>query len=49
MRSTRSALRQAAKVDGLSLDGFMDVLGALSVAAVDYPPEELAAELDVAL
>jgi predicted HTH domain antitoxin len=42
-------LRQAAKVAGLSLDGFMDVLGAIGVAAVDYPAKELAAELDVAL
>jgi hypothetical protein len=40
---------QAAKVAGLSLDGFMDVLGAIGVAAVDYPAKELAAELDVAL
>ena len=31
-------LAQAAKVAGLSLDGFIDLLGALGVAAVDYPP-----------
>lgn len=42
-------LAQAAKVAGLSLDGFIDLLGALGVTAVDYPPEELADELDTAL
>jgi predicted HTH domain antitoxin len=42
-------LAQAAKVAGVSLDGFIDLLGALGVAAVDYPPEELADELDAAL
>ena len=42
-------LAQAAKVAGLSLEGFIDLLGALGVAAVDYPAEELADELDAAL
>jgi predicted HTH domain antitoxin len=42
-------LAQAAKVAGLSLDRFIDLLGTLGVAAVDYPPEELADELDTAL
>jgi len=42
-------LAQAAKVAGVSLDGFIDLLGALGVAAVDYPAEELADELDAAL
>ncbi len=41
-------LGQAAKVAGLSLDGFIDLLGSLGLAAVDYPPEELAGELDAA-
>jgi prevent-host-death family protein len=41
-------LAQAAKVAGLSLDGFIDLLGLLGVAAVDYPAEELADELDAA-
>jgi prevent-host-death family protein len=47
--SRQLTLAQAAKVAGLSLDGFIDVLGALGVAAVDYPAEELAAELGAAL
>jgi prevent-host-death family protein len=42
-------LAQAAKVAGLSLDGFIDLLGSFGLAAVDYPAEELADELDAAL
>jgi prevent-host-death family protein len=42
-------LAQAAKVAGLSLSGFIDLLGSLGLAAVDYPVEELAGELDAAL
>ena len=42
-------LAQAAKVAGLSLDGFIDLLGSLGLAAVDYPAEELADELGAAL
>jgi predicted HTH domain antitoxin len=42
-------LAQAAKVAGLSLDAFIDLLAPLGLAAVDYPAEELADELDAAL
>ena len=42
-------LAQAAKVAGLSLDDFIDLLGSLGLAAVDYPAAELAGELDAAL
>jgi prevent-host-death family protein len=42
-------LAQAAKVAGLSLDGFIDLLGRVGVPAVDYPADELADELDAAL
>jgi len=42
-------LAQAAKVAGLSLGEFIDLLGSLGLAAVDYPVEELAGELDAAL
>jgi predicted HTH domain antitoxin len=42
-------LAQAAKVAELSLDGFLDLLGSLGLAAVDYPAEELADELAAAL
>ena len=41
-------LAQAAKVAGLSLDGFIELLGTVGLAAVDYPAEELADELSVA-
>ena len=41
-------LAQAAKVAGLTLDGFLDLLGTLGLAAVDYPPEELSGELAAA-
>ena len=47
--SRQLTLAQAAKVAGLSLDGFIDLLGSLGLAAVDYPPEELAGELDIAV
>jgi prevent-host-death family protein len=46
--SRQLTLAQAAKVAGLSLDGFIDLLGSLGLAAVDYPAEELAGELDSA-
>lgn len=42
-------LAQAAKVAGLSLDGFIDLLGRVGVPAVDYSADELAGELDAAL
>ncbi|WP_295383929.1 type II toxin-antitoxin system prevent-host-death family antitoxin [uncultured Thiodictyon sp.] len=42
-------LAQAATVAGLSLDGFIDLLGSLGLVAVDYPAEDLAAELNAAL
>lgn len=42
-------LAQAAKVAGLSVDGFIDLLGRVGVPAVDYPADELAGELDAAL
>ncbi len=47
--SRQLTLAQAAKVAGLSLDGFIDLLGSLGLVAVDYPPEELADELSAAL
>jgi len=42
-------LAQAAKLAGLSLDAFMDLLAPLGLAAVDYPAAELTEELDAAL
>lgn len=42
-------LSQAAKVAGLTLDAFLDLLGEAGIAAVDYPPEELARDLKHAL
>lgn len=42
-------LAQAAKVADLSMEDFIDLLGQAGVAAVDYPPAELQAELRAAL
>ncbi|MEA1052158.1 UPF0175 family protein [Lamprobacter modestohalophilus] len=42
-------LAQAAKVAGLSLDAFIDLLEPLGLPAVDYPTDELADELETAL
>jgi prevent-host-death family protein len=47
--SRQLTLAQAARLAGLSLDGFIDLLGPLGLAAVDYPAEELADELETAL
>jgi prevent-host-death family protein len=41
-------LAQAAKVAGMPLDEFIDLLGTVGLAAVDYPPDELADELNAA-
>lgn len=49
LESRQLTLAQAAKVAGLSLDAFLDLLGSLGLTAVDYPPEDLADELDAAL
>ncbi len=35
----------AAKVADLALEDFIELLGRQGIAAVDYPPEELEAEL----
>lgn len=42
-------LAQAAKIAGLSLEDFVDLIGSIGLAAVDYPPEEVAGELESAL
>ena len=42
-------LTQAARVAGLSLEGFVELLGSVGLAAVDYPAGELADELEAAL
>jgi len=41
-------MAQAAKVAGMPLDEFIDLLGSVGLVAVDYPPEELAEELHIA-
>jgi len=41
-------MAQASKVAGMSLDEFIDLLGTVGLPAVDYPPEELAEELNIA-
>ena len=42
-------LSQAAKVADLSAEDFLDLLGQVGVAAVDYPPSELDDECRTAL
>jgi len=39
-------LAQAAKVAGLSIEEFLDILRVTETDVVDYPAEELSAELD---
>ena len=42
-------MAKAAKIAGLPLDKFMDVLAQSGVAAVDYPPDDLAREMEIAI
>jgi prevent-host-death family protein len=42
------SLAQGARLAGLSLEEFMELLGREDLVAVDYPPEELAQELEAA-
>lgn len=42
-------LAQAAKVAGLSVEEFVALLGEAGIPAVDYAPDELKEELDIAL
>lgn len=39
------SLGKAAKLAGLSIEAFIERLGAMGIPVVDYPPEELDAEL----
>lgn len=45
----RLTLSQASKVAGVSIEEFMELLAEAGIPAVDYPPEELAHELKIAL
>ena len=47
--SQQVTLAQAAKLAGLSLEEFVELLGEAGVPAVDYPAEELEEEMAVAL
>lgn len=42
-------LSQAAKLAGLALEEFIELLGQAGIAAVNYPPEELEEDLKAAL
>ncbi|HUT34088.1 MAG TPA: type II toxin-antitoxin system prevent-host-death family antitoxin [Planctomycetota bacterium] len=42
-------LSQAAKFAGLCIEDFLGVLSAAGVPAVDYPPEELDAEMEAVM
>jgi prevent-host-death family protein len=41
-------MAKAAKIAGVSLDAFMNLLAQAGVAAVDYPPVDLKKEMEVA-
>ncbi|MGZ8217367.1 type II toxin-antitoxin system prevent-host-death family antitoxin [Methylomagnum sp.] len=49
VRTRQLTLAQAAKLAGMDLSSFIDLLGASGIDAVDYPPEELSEELENAL
>jgi prevent-host-death family protein len=42
-------MAKAAKIAGLTLDAFMDLLAQTGVAAVDYPASDLQREMEVAI
>jgi predicted HTH domain antitoxin len=44
-----ATLAQAAKLADLSVEAFIELLGQTGVPAVDYAPEELVEELEIAL
>ena len=48
-RSHQLTLAQSAKMAGLSLEAFIELLGEVGIPAVDYSPEELEEEMTVAL
>ena len=47
--SHQLTLAQSAKLAGLSLEAFIELLGEIGIPAVDYTPEELAEEMAIAL
>ena len=47
--SHQLTLAQCAKLAGLPLEAFIELLGEVGIHAVDYPPEELEEEVAVAL
>ena len=42
----RLSLGQAAQLSGYSKPTFIELLGKLGIAVIDYPPEELAREVE---
>ena len=47
--SGQATLAEGARLAGLVQEDFVELLGESGIVAVDYPPEELAAELEAAL
>jgi len=43
--SGQTTLSQSARIAGVSLERFIEILGTLGIPVVDYPPEELEEEL----
>ena len=46
--SGQVTLARGAQLAGVSLEEFIEILGKAGIAIVDYPPEELADELEAA-
>jgi prevent-host-death family protein len=45
-QSGQVTLSQAAKIASLSIENFLDLLGEFNIPAVDYPVEDIEAELE---
>jgi predicted HTH domain antitoxin len=45
--SGQTTLSQSAKIAGVPIVDFLDLLGSAGIPAVDYPPEDLDRELEV--
>lgn len=46
--SGQMTLAQSARIAGLSIAEFIELLGLMGIPAVDYPPEDLEKELEAA-
>jgi prevent-host-death family protein len=49
LKAGQVSLAQAAKLADMALEEFMEWVSTTGIVVVDYPPEDLARELDIAL